>query len=437
MAADPAPVLPEAVRQRVVALASDALGSVDAAQLPASLRRVASFTPQRRSRLAGTQIALALESDDEFRARVAAHVRTRLPDVAVAVADGVVAPAADPVEVAALAYLLRPDGWADLVARAAEHTVERQVAAVAESAHAETQRLREQVAAVQADAGKARDRAREQLDRLKADNTALRRRLAETRQREREARTEADAGTARATEAEESARHAVAAAEAETRRLRAKVADLESQLAALRRDSRVDRDAATTRTRLLVDTLSDAVRGLRRELALPAVGVLPADQVDAVHPGADEPMEATGRALRVDDPLLLDQLLALPRVHLLVDGYNVTKTGYPALALDRQRQRLVRDLAPLVARTGAEVTVVFDGADLVNPPPVAGPRGVRVRFSPPGVVADELIRRLVAAEPQGRPLVVVSTDREVAEGVVANGARAVPSATLLALLSRG
>ena len=98
---------------------------------------------------------------------------------------------------------------------------------------------------------------------------------------------------------------------------------------------------------------------------------------------------------------------------------------------------MLRDLAPLVARTGAEVTVVFDGADLTNPPPVAGPRGVRVRFSPPGVIADELIRRLVAAEPQGRPLVVVSTDREVVDGVVANGARAVPSATLLALLSRG
>ena len=368
---------------------------------------------------------------------MAAHVRLQRPDVAGAVADGVVAPAADPVEVAALAYLLRPEGWTDLVARATEHAVEQQVAEVAQSGLAEAARLREQVEAAQADAKRARVRSRQQLDQLKTENTTLRHRLAETRQRERDARTEAEEGTRRAVEAEETARGVSASAEADARRLRARVSELESQLAALRREGRDDRDAATTRTRLLVDTLAGAVRGLRRELALPTVDVRPADLVDAVDPGSTVPMEATGRALRVDDPVLLDQLLALPQVHLLVDGYNVTKTGYATLALDGQRQRLLRDLAPLVARTGAEVTVVFDGADLTNPPPVAGPRGVRVRFSPPGVIADELIRRLVAAEPQGRPLVVVSTDREVVDGVVANGARAVPSATLLALLSRG
>ena len=35
-------------------------------------------------------------------------------------------------------------------------------------------------------------------------------------------------------------------------------------------------------------------------------------------------------------------------------------------------------------------------------------RGVRVLFSDPGVLADDLIRSLVGAEPEGRPLVVVS-----------------------------
>ena len=46
-----------AVRARVVGLAADALGRMDAQQLPASLRRVASFAPTRRARLAATQIA--------------------------------------------------------------------------------------------------------------------------------------------------------------------------------------------------------------------------------------------------------------------------------------------------------------------------------------------------------------------------------------------
>ncbi len=50
---------------------------------------------------------------------------------------------------------------------------------------------------------------------------------------------------------------------------------------------------------------------------------------------------------------------------------------------------------------------------------------MRVLYSPAGVIADDVIRELVAAEPQGRPLVVVSSDQEVAGDVVRAGARAV------------
>ena len=64
-------------------------------------------------------------------------------------------------------------------------------------------------------------------------------------------------------------------------------------------------------------------------------------------------------------------------------------------------------------------------------------RGVRVLFSEPDEIADELIRRLVRAEPPGRVVVVVSSDREVAEGVRRSGARPVPSAALVRLLARG
>ena len=85
----------------------------------------------------------------------------------------------------------------------------------------------------------------------------------------------------------------------------------------------------------------------------------------------------------------------------------------------------------MTAGKSAEVTIVFDGADLVNPPPVKSPRGIRVRFSPPGVIADDLIRQLVEAEPVGRPVVVVSTDRELARSVTKKGARSVASAALI------
>ena len=138
-----------------------------------------------------------------------------------------------------------------------------------------------------------------------------------------------------------------------------------------------------------------------------------------------------------DDPRDVDLLLALPNAHLIVDGYNVTKTGYPDLALSDQRARLVTALSALAARTGAEVTCVFDGADVVAGVPTTGQRGVRVLFSAAGEIADELIRRLVRAEPAGRPLVVCSADREVIDGVRRSGARTITPTALLARLARG
>ena len=64
------------------------------------------------------------------------------------------------------------------------------------------------------------------------------------------------------------------------------------------------------------------------------------------------------------------------------------------------------------------------------------PRGVRVLFSPRGVIADDVIRDLVAAEPEGRALVVVSDDREVADDAARGGARVATTGALLELLAR-
>ena len=175
---------------------------------------------------------------------------------------------------------------------------------------------------------------------------------------------------------------------------------------------------------------------MRRELALPPPGDHPGDLVDAAHPG-DEMTGTPERALLSDDPALLDQLLALPQVHLVVDGYNVTKTGYPDLPLEGQRSRLLTGLSGLAARTGAEVTCCFDGATVLGRVPAVSARGVRVLFSRPDEIADELIRRLVRAEPTGRPVVVVSSDREVADGVRRAGARPVSAAALVRRLDRG
>ncbi|WP_369268083.1 NYN domain-containing protein, partial [Streptomyces harbinensis] len=227
-----------------------------------------------------------------------------------------------------------------------------------------------------------------------------------------------------------------AAADSEARRLRSRLAEAESALESGRKAVREGRGIEEMRLRLLLDTVLDAAQGLRRELALPPAQLRPAQTVDAVRPGELSPQDVAHRALADDDPALLDQLLALPQSHLVVDGYNVTKSGYPRLPLEKQRDRLLRGLAVLAAQTGAEMTCVFDGAELAAPVLLTPPRGVRVLFSNPGQTADELIRRLVRAEPPGRPVVVVSSDREVADGIARAGARPASAALLLKRLAR-
>jgi predicted RNA-binding protein with PIN domain len=182
------------------------------------------------------------------------------------------------------------------------------------------------------------------------------------------------------------------------------------------------------RLALLLETLDGAVGGLRRELGAAGSGPRPADVVRRVR----EQMATSGV---VADVAALDRLLGLPAVHLIVDGYNVTKTGYPELPLADQRDRLGHQLAALAARTGAEVTLVFDGADVLAVP-MAGPRGVRVLFSESGVQADDVIRDLVAAEPEGRQVLVATSDRAVVTSVQRRGAYSVSSAMLLARLNR-
>ncbi|MFF0448439.1 NYN domain-containing protein [Streptomyces sp. NPDC004609] len=428
--------LPEGVRRRVVGLVADAFGSLVVAELPAQLRQYARFTPSRRAKLAGNAMAAALESDPVFRQRIADRLAKAQPELCAALTAGSPPAAADPLDVAAAAYVLRPTGWVKLVAAAGEEALRADAERADEAGRRELERLRDALAEARGLTKSETERLRTELETARKEAESLRRKL-------RSAQSDIKRGEAalrRANAEIETVRSEAAgqlsAAESETRRLKARLGEAEAAVEAGRRATREGRSIEDMRLRLLLDTVLDAAQGLRRELALPPASVHPGDTVDAVAPGRMSPKDIAARALSETDPALLDQLLALPQVHLVVDGYNVTKTGYPTMPLEKQRLRLLGGLSVLAAQTGAEITCVFDGAELAAPVLLAPPRGVRVLFSKPGVTADELIRQLVRAEPPGRPVVVVSTDREVADGVAKAGARPVASALLLRRLSR-
>jgi predicted RNA-binding protein with PIN domain len=432
----PEPVLPEPVRQRVTALAAAALPGLPGDEIPMALRRVARFAPNRRARLGGREIAAQLTSDPLFRQRISGRIVTEAGDLGAAVVAGMAPAAADPVEVAALAYLTRPEGWRDLVEGAGEAVrAEADSAAVAaQIREAEQRAMRAEhdrtVAKVEAD--KLRDelaRVREELGTLREEARAAGKALREAQAAQKRA------SDLLATEKGRASRIA-ADHEAEVRRLKTRLADAEAAAATGKQQAKDARAVDDARLWLLLETIGQAASGLRRELALGPQDRLPADFVadtSADRPGSPERSRA--RAQDTDDPGRLDQLLALPRAHLIVDGYNVTKRGFAEMSLEQQRKRLITGLGGIAAQTGDEITVVFDGAERVHGLPPA-PRGVRVLFSHKGDTADELIRQLVRAEPPGRPIVVVSSDREVADGVRRHGAYPMGADSLLRRLAR-
>ncbi|MEO3858124.1 NYN domain-containing protein [Acrocarpospora sp. B8E8] len=426
--------LPEQVRAHVVELAAQVLGAMPGGTIPPPLRGIAKFDPRKRARLGSAPIAAQLENDKEFRELVAEALTAAWPELVAALAEETVPPAAEPVLVAAAAYLTRPPGWAELVEQARED-IDRAAALGNQREQAET-RLREQLAAQRTAAKEEIDRVREQLRTARSENADLRRKLHDARERAKAAELRAQELDAATADARNRVAGAGAAAEAEIRKLKERLAEAERHLEASRRAAREGRSVEDARIRVLMDALEDAAKGLRKELSLPTSISRPADYVTAVTPGPPSVRAVPARALADDDPQLLDQLLAIPNLHLVVDGYNVTKTGYGALTLVDQRSRLLTGLGGLAVQVKVEITCVFDGAELDGPVQVSAPRGVRVAFSAPGQIADDLIRQLVRIEPPGRAIAVVSSDREVAESVRRMGARPVPATLLLRRLGR-
>ncbi len=394
--------LPVAVRTRVLTLVADVLPDVP--QLPAALRKVAGFAPARRARLGGQAITAGL-ADEDLRARIAHQVSVRRQDELVALRDGTMH---DALEAAALDWLVRPQGWTrrldTSVSQVEEHAAQQQEVV----AQAKEERWQQRAEQAEAELRDLRASYRQQVEGYKAEVSQLRRKLGEARAKRRDVDEET-----------------LAAAHA------AEVERLEAEARQGRRGGRAEKEQATARTRVLLDTILDATAGLRRELALPPATSSPGERVEESLAAPDVPGP---RAVPDVGPALLEQYLALPRARLVVDGYNVSMGAWSASSLEAQRTRLLTAMAPLVARTGAETTVVFDGADADTRPPTSQPRGVKVLFSPKGVIADEVIGQLVEAEPRGRVVLVVSDDREVQARCQHAGARAVASASLVGLL---
>ncbi|MBW0102022.1 NYN domain-containing protein [Pseudonocardia sp. KRD291] len=426
---DPAPDelwarLPDPLRGRLAEIAAAAVGAMPAAEVPQPLRRFARFTPAKRARLAGPVLCAQLQDSAPFRTAVLAWWSEHRPGELETGAD-------DRLNAAAAALLTGHPSAARLVAAAERHGELGELRAERDEALSRVDKLTVEMERLRGELTEARDQVRAAAQHRDAEYQQLRRRVSEQGGRLRIA-TDTCAeleNTVAQLRSGVDGRLDEALAERDRERERAdrehrRAERAAREVAAARQGAREARQGDEVRLGLLLDTLGGAVNGLRRELSLGGGGgPRPADTVAGAHGGGSG-------GTPVDDLAALDAMLGLPALHLLVDGYNVSKTGYPDLPLADQRTRLAGQLAALGSRTGVEVTVVFDGAAVVAAP-LRGTRGVRVLFSEPGVLADDVVRDLVAAEPRGRPLLVATSDREVVTSVRRRGAHTVPSAVLL------
>jgi predicted RNA-binding protein with PIN domain len=433
------PDVPEALLSGYLDAALAALRATPAAELPGALRQYQAWTPRRlRHPRVLALVRRSLEVDAGFRGAVDRRVLDEEETLARLLRSGrhadALASGEPPEAVARVGLALGPDGSA-----AVQAAVD---AALADRARAESVRAASARAEIENELDAARTRAESEAAAARAARDDARVAREELRRSERHAQSlgeRAQVLERELTRAQAALQAQRAEAAAEQRRLNGRLAEVQARLAESQRQYR-----ALRRSSDRVDpVVAEAVGMLERDLAAlrRAAGLdgeaAPAAARPARRPSRREPLPVPG-GRGADDPETLAAWMTTLGVLVLVDGYNVTKheRGFPDRSLEDQRTLLLDLCRRLARRWGAQLTVVFDGAEVAPLPTKVGVGAVAVVFTDAGRIADDEIVARVNAEPPERPVVVVSSDNELRERTAALGANVTRSTALLGLGTR-
>jgi predicted RNA-binding protein with PIN domain len=456
--------LPESLLAPLLDAAASTIPGYDD-DLPGVLRPLAGFDPRRlRSGAARQQLHRALDVDSAFRERVAARFLERSEASGVLErwsVDGAprhvedAASQSDLPLLASVLYAARPEGWAFGIGLAYlafdRQRIEKERdddARAREMQHASTDEARRR-------AETARDVAQASVERLEAQ-------LRDERRARRDREMRADRAVEDAARRRQEAETKIAAAEADVAGIKERLAregerarQAEQRLREVRREQQAVADRPVEHgldpddVRSIAEAAREAQQLASRLEALttkPRTGAppRPSPRSSARTPSPRTPSPRTPNprtrvpcppGLAADTPAALDTMLRTRGVRLVVDGYNVSMAGWHDDQVATQRERLLGALERLHLRLRADVTVVFDGADVegVRPPRRTG---VRTVFSTDGEKADPVVVREVERLPGATPAIVASSDGWVREHAEAAGATVVSAASLLEILRR-
>jgi predicted RNA-binding protein with PIN domain len=348
-----------------------------------------------------TEILAALESNDALRALVAEWLDDK-PRIAVADAHT--------LRLAAT----RPDGWEEALTGRATPAPSRPSRA--------TKRAPDEGALARANerAKKAKEEARK--IRTEAERAV---KAAERRAEQLAAQVAELTGRVKALEKETAAsQKETAAARADAQREIRKARRRADQAERTAKDGRKELNAANAE----IKKLANAPAAPKRPPKKRSTSRAPAP------PAKRSPLPAPKGRL-AEAPETLQEWLRADRVHLLIDGYNVSKArgGFGDLSLESQRRRLIQEVGKLVRGSGAKATIVFDGSEIAPWTSRRARTPVAVEYSRPHEIADDhLIAKL--QELPNFPVIVVTSDRELQDRAGALGATIARSDQLLAVI---
>jgi predicted RNA-binding protein with PIN domain len=372
---------------------------------PSTLKRYFTVSRIPTSALAG--IARAIERDTAFREAIAAGA---LPEL---------------VDEIGRAWLMRPDGWGRDVADLVDEVE------IAEAAADAAKQLKR--------ADKRRAAAEQVAARTRAELVVLQQSVAERDEVIEGLRSdivklseEIDAIKAELVDSRNEVRHARDREQSAVDRLRSAEVARDTALAAQGTAESIRDDVLADRAELAAE------RSELARLAATAESIAAQLTALAASPADGRPRAVARKALPmpggvVGDSEAAGEYLLRSGASVLIDGYNVAKLAWPKLDLEGQRVVLLDAVENLVRRYGCDMTVVFDGADVVGAN-TDQRRVVRVMYSHAGVIADDVIRDEVKRLPATRPVVVVTNDRAIVRDVKAMGANTMSSDQLLGLI---